>query len=418
MKKFTLFLTALCFSAFINKANAQTWNIGSPNATDVTATLSGSSPNYTLTISGTGAMQDFETPPWWSIRTKITTLVINTGITTIGNWAFDDCSGLTGTLTIPNSVTSIGNCAFDGCYGLTGTLTIPNSVTAIGNYAFSGCSGLTGTLTIPNSVITIGNSAFSGCSGLTGTLTIPNSVTTIGKWVFYHCSGLTGTLTIPNSVTTIGDVAFADCSGLTAVTIGNSVTTIGDQAFQSCSGLTVVTIGNSVTTIGTLAFIYCSSLTSVINLNKYPQNITSVVFYIFEEDTDIGSATLTVPACALNDYRNAAVWNTFGTIIGDATLPCEGTSNIATVEANNITLYPNPVKDELQVTSYELRVTGWCVVQHFQHNRSGAYARQITRRNHHNQRFIIAQRRLFYQSRQYGREVCKGIINYRHYEAP
>ena len=122
----------------------------------------------------------------------------------------------------------------------TGSVNIPPSVshggitftvTSIGEYAFSQCSGLT-SVTIPNSVTSIGASAFSGCSGLTS-VTIPNSVTSIGGEAFYNCSGLTS-VTIPNSVTSIGDGAFSNCSGLTSVTIPNSVTSIGSSAFDGC----------------------------------------------------------------------------------------------------------------------------------------------------------------------------------------
>ena len=130
---------------------------------------------------------------------------------------------------IPNSVTSIGNYAFDNCSGLT-SVTIPNSVKSIGYWAFAGCSGLT-SVTIPDSVTSIGDCAFLGCSGLTS-VTIPNSVTSIVDYAFRECSSLTS-VTIPNSVTNIGRVAFANCSGLTSVTIPNSVKSIGDGAFKN-----------------------------------------------------------------------------------------------------------------------------------------------------------------------------------------
>ena len=104
-------------------------------------------------------------------------------VTSIENYAFCDCSGLTSVM-IPNSVTSIGYAAFSGCSALT-SVTIPNSVTTIRHVAFSRCSGLT-SVTIPNSVKIIGSDAFSNCSGLTS-VTIPNSVKIIGEYAFYNC---------------------------------------------------------------------------------------------------------------------------------------------------------------------------------------------------------------------------------------
>ena len=144
----------------------------------------------TLTISGTGYMEDFTSSskvPWNAYRSSIKKVVINNGVTSIGNEAFDGCTALT-SVTIPNSVTSIENSTFDGCTALT-SIEIPNSVTSIGNYAFGYCSGLT-SIEIPNSVTSIGDYAFGDCTGLTS-ITIPNSVTSIGEWAFYGCTGLT-----------------------------------------------------------------------------------------------------------------------------------------------------------------------------------------------------------------------------------
>ena len=129
------------------------------------------------------------------------------------------------------------------------------SVTSIGNYAFSGCSGLT-SVTIPNSVTSIGNGAFSGCSGLTSPV--------YNTHVFaYMPTSYSGAYTIPDGIESIAGSAFSGCTGLTSVTIPNSVTSIGESAFRGCTGLTSVTIPNSVTSIGDRAFNYCSSLTSV-----------------------------------------------------------------------------------------------------------------------------------------------------------
>ena len=195
--------------------------------------------------------------------TGLTSIVIPNSVTSIGSSAFYWCSGLT-SVVIPNSVTSIGSSAFYCCYGLT-SIVIPNSVISIGESAFYNCYGLT-SITIPNSITSIGSQAFFGCDGLTS-IVIPNSVTSIGEWAFFECDGLTG-IVIPNSVTSIGKYAFCYCDGLTSVVIGNSVTSIGDKAFYRCDGLTSVVIGNSVTNIGDEAFYDCSELKTVINVSN------------------------------------------------------------------------------------------------------------------------------------------------------
>jgi hypothetical protein len=190
----------------------------------------------TLRISGTGNIPDFarfwstDIAPWCYL--EFTSVVIETGITGIGEYAFDCCSALS-TITIPNSVTGIGKGAFIG-NGLT-SVTIPNSVTSIGNSAFYNCTGLT-SISIPDSVTSIGDSAFSWCSSLTS-ISIPNSVTSIGEGTFYGCTSLTS-ITIPDRVTSIGASAFEDCTSLTAVVIPASVTSIGDSAFEYASNLT------------------------------------------------------------------------------------------------------------------------------------------------------------------------------------
>jgi len=202
-------------------------------------------------------------------------------VTSIGDYAFYDCDGFTGSLTIPDSVTSIGNYAFYSCSGFTGSLTILDSVNSIGNNAFQHCSGFTGNLTIPDSVTSIGNGAFMYCSGFTGSLTIPDSVTPIGHEAFRGCTGFTGSLTIPDSVTSIGNYAFDGCSGFTgSLTIGDSVTSIGNYAFDGCSGFTgSLTIGDSVTSIGKYAFSNCSGFTGSLTI---PDSVTSIEYSAFE----------------------------------------------------------------------------------------------------------------------------------------
>ena len=246
-------------------------------------------PNYNSSASS----------PWLIDSEKIKKVVIEDGVTSIGNCFFYWCTSLT-SITIPNSVMSIGNYAFYKCKSLT-SITIPNSVTSIGDYAFA-YSGLT-SITIPNSVASIGNRAFENCPDLTSitvekgntkydsrdncnaiietntnkliagckNTTIPNSVTSIGERAFEFCSSLTS-ITIPNSVTSIGRGAFYDCSSLTSITIPNSVTSIGESAFCDCFGLTSITIPNSVTSIGERTFEDCESLTSI----TIPNSVTSI----------------------------------------------------------------------------------------------------------------------------------------------
>ena len=182
-------------------------------------------------------------------------MTIPDSVTSIGDYAFSGCSGLT-SVTIPNSVTSIESFAFNYCTNLT-SVTIPNSVTSIGYHAFDGCSGLT-SVTIPNSVTSIGDGAFYGCSGL-----VDVEGVVIVRNVFYGYYGSSGNVTIPDGVTSIGEYAFKDCNGLTSVTIPDSVTSIESSAFYNCSGLTSVTIPDSVTSIGDGAFYGCTNLTSI-----------------------------------------------------------------------------------------------------------------------------------------------------------
>ena len=184
-------------------------------------------------------------------------------VTSIGDWTFGNCRGLT-SITIPNSVTSIGERAFYNCTGLT-SVVIGKNVISIGSFAFSLCTGLT-TITIPNSVTSIGSSAFNNCTGLTS-ITISNRVTSIGYGAFDSCTRLTS-ITIPNSVTSIEDYAFRGCTGLTSIVIPNSVTSIGERAFYNCTGLTSIEIPNSVTSIGNYAFHGCTRLKTIINFSN------------------------------------------------------------------------------------------------------------------------------------------------------
>ncbi len=237
---------------------------------------------------------------------KLTSITIPNSVTSIGGSAFYDCTGLT-SVTIGNSVTSIGNEAFYRCSKLT-SITIPNSVTSIGNWAFGLCKGLT-SITIGNSVTSIGNWAFAYCSGLTS-ITIPNSVTSIESLAFAYCSGLTS-ITIPNNVMSIGYEAFYRCSGLTSITIPNSVTSIGERAFEDCSGLTSITIGNSVTSIGKEAFSGCSALKEIVSLPTTPPYCRTDAFINVSKI----ECVVKVPEESIAAYNAATAWKDFWNIV-------------------------------------------------------------------------------------------------------
>ena len=206
----------------------------------------------TFTISGKGSMYDYSSSsnaPWYSSRASITNVVINDGVTSIGNYAFYWCSSLS-SITIPDSVTTIGNYAFEDCSYLT-NINIPDSVTSIGSYAFSGCEGLTSVNITnieawcnidfnskeANPLYYAKNLYLSG--KLVTNLTIEKNVTSIGDSAFFHCKSLTS-VTIRGSVTSIGCMAFCYCSNLTSIAIGGSVISIGDYAFYDCTKLATV----------------------------------------------------------------------------------------------------------------------------------------------------------------------------------
>ena len=224
-------------------------------------------------------------------NTVITDLIIPEGVTSIGNYAFYNCSSLT-SVNIPNSVTSIGKFAFDCCSSLT-SINIPNGVTSIGIYAFRGCGALT-------------------------SIDIPNSVTSIEFGLFDCCSSLTS-ITIPNSVTSIGEQAFARCSSLETVVIGDGVSTIERYAFQDCNKIKSITLGSNVSKICEYNFINCEDLEVVTCKAMYPPNFYNEYGYAHIQSFSgsyIEYAKLIVPDESIDAYKAADVWKDFGTIEG------------------------------------------------------------------------------------------------------
>ena len=222
----------------------------------------------TLTISGTGSMYNynaFQHSPWMFYEIK--KVVIEDGVTSIGNCAFYECKGIT-EVSIPDSVTSIGNRAFYKCNSLT-KLSIPESVTSIDDCIFYECESLT-EVNIPDGIKSIGEYTFFGCTNLKN-VAIPAGVTSIEKYAFSDCNEFTE-ISLPDGLTSIGEYAFSGCKGLKDIVIPAGVKTVENGAFSGCTGLTEINIPDGVTSIENSAFSGCTGLTKII----LPDNLTSI----------------------------------------------------------------------------------------------------------------------------------------------
>lgn len=256
----------------------------------------------TLTISGSGAMEDYEYEndyPWMDYRDSIQTIVIGDQITQIGRNTFPwtACS----TIRFGKNVRSIGARAFYGCRNLNGDLTLPDSVQIVGDSAFAGCTGLTGTLTLGNGLQTIGFNAFYDCP-FSGDLVIPDSVTMIGIQAFYcrpyFLPETQGTLTLGKNLRTIGESAFCESRYTGSLTIPDSVVEIGERAFYQCENLNgTLTLGRSLRTIGKEAFYWCAFTGSL----TIPEGVAEIAdgafssLYQFNRD-GMFNGTLTLPS--------------------------------------------------------------------------------------------------------------------------
>jgi hypothetical protein len=294
---------------------------------DCTWAITGPAGNYTLAISGDGAMANHDNPilpllgrevaPWYQYRENLKTAIVHDGVTMIGEYAFHSCASLA-SVTIGRSVVTIFPSAFYYCAGLTAfrvdaantRFSADDGVLFNEDKTMLYCcpAGTTGDFVVSGTVTEIANAAFYECRGLTS-VTIPGSVTEIGPYAFEGCRGLT-TMTIPDQVQAINEGTFWGCRGLTAVTIPESVQTIGNDAFWSCTDLASVTIPGSVQTIGEGAFWRCTGLTTVTSLNPVPPVTGDRAV-----DDDLAAATLRVPAAAVNDYQNAPGWGAFGSVV-------------------------------------------------------------------------------------------------------
>lgn len=239
----------------------------------------------TLTISGTGAMPDFNFPegnlaPWWNyealgmltsfgsfkLEGELKKVVIKDGVTNVSNYALFFLPAAT-QITLPESVTSIGRYGIALCSKLTG-ISIPKSVTEIGDFGLAG-DGLTA-VTLPDGLQTLGRGAFDACASLSG-MTLPAAITAVPGKCFNDCTKLL-TVDYKGEVTAIGERAFEGCKSLTKAPIPAAVTALGNSAFNGCVALTDVTLPGGVTAVPDACFQDCTALADM----KLPATVTSV----------------------------------------------------------------------------------------------------------------------------------------------
>lgn len=263
-----------------------------------------------LVISGTGEMDSLADSPVWLVHSgKIQTVVIEQGVTSIGNHAFKNCGNLT-SVTIPDSVTRIGYLSFWNCTKLT-EITIHDGCTDVNEDAFTGCSNIA-TATVPGNAIealpkgikeitvtsgtSIPSSAFSGQSSLRS-ICFPDTVTTIGSFAFYNCTNLTS-IHLPDGLTSIGHQAFQNCKKLESIHIPDTVTSLGQSAFTYCESLRSATLPKSLTSIGDSMFKGCESLTAI----TIPENVEHIESNAFQYCESLSEIVLPSGVTTLSDF--------------------------------------------------------------------------------------------------------------------
>ena len=273
--------TEAIISSFTTAATEGDFGVNNCLHWKVTSTFT----SKTLTITGSGAMPDFDFPngslaPWWNyealgmltsfgnfkLEGELKKVVIKDGVTNVSNYALFFLPAAT-QVTLPESVTSIGRYGIAMCSKLTG-LSIPKGVTGIGDFGLAG-NGLTA-VTLPDGLQSLGRGAFDSCASLTNT-TLPAAITAVPGKCFADCTKLLN-VKYAGTVTAIGDLAFESCKALTAAPIPETVTAIDKAAFTGCTALTDVTIPAGVSTIPEDCFRGCTALTDI----DLPGTVTSV----------------------------------------------------------------------------------------------------------------------------------------------
>ncbi len=260
----------------------------------------------TLEISGTGTISESINSIVPIIyRSNIKNVIIQDGITEIGDQAFKGCYSMN-SIILPEGITSIGEDAFCECTSLS-SISLPDSVRNIGKNAFWNCTSLSD-IAIPGSVTSIEYRVFGECTSLTN-VTLPESVTGIGEEAFLNCTSLTS-ITIPDKVKSIGEAAFINCISLTNIALPNGLMTIKEWAFINCSSLSSITIPGSVTSIAVNAFHFCQSLKEI-NIDASNGVYSSIEGVVYNNDVTkliicpVGKEAISIPNSVLIIGDNA-----------------------------------------------------------------------------------------------------------------
>ena len=293
----------------------------------------------TLTISGKGAMEDYESgeAPWKGSSYDIKNVVVEEGITHIGAYSFEDMDNINN-VKLPDTLLSIGDYSFYECDNLP-AIDIPDSVTSIGDYAFRRCYSLED-IVLPDSLIYLGEwslestsiteiaipsgisdikeGTFYSCSKLVS-VSLPQGLKTIGNRAFLSCESLES-IDIPDSVTTIGETAFGYCYALKGITLSKALSCIGDNVFADCTSLVKVELPDSMTEMGDSAFYGCSNLEEI----WIPEGVNTTDFgnYFFgcsEKLTIYGVEGSSIHTYAVNNgYKFVSTETTLTVVYGDA----------------------------------------------------------------------------------------------------
>lgn len=280
-----------------------------------------------LTISGTGAMEDYtrlKESPWMQYNNRITGITVKSGVTTIGDLAFmwAGSNKEISSVSLPGTLQSIGDSAFAS--SKISRITIPASVKEIGKDAFQSCSKLKKIAVSSNNDTYCSDSkgvlynkekteliAFP--AGYKGSYTFPGTVKTIDKYACMYIKGLTA-VTLSRGVQEIGEAAFMGCSALKTVNLPDTLTSIGKEAFSYCDSLETMKFSKGLESIGGMAFFWCSGLETVKFYGNAPA-IGDDAFGLVKATAYYGKNNTTWTEEVQQNYGGSITWKARGITI-------------------------------------------------------------------------------------------------------